>query len=279
MRPPISFILLLSVAVSLLGCQTTTGTALDKKSTQGAIAGALLGAAAGAAADGHKRGRGALIGAAVGGLAGGTIGHLLDRQAQEIDAIPDAEVSREPDKLFVAFPSDVLFDVGSSALQPGAFRRLDSLADSLLRHPETEVVVRGHTDSTGTRDGNLRLSEDRADAVRRYLVAQGVPGSRITAIGFGDAMPLASNQSAAGRQQNRRVEIEIRPSAALRDREDETSRRRDEDRYAPRPADDPYAPPRADDGYAPDPYAPDGRTDDRYDDRYDSRYDDPYEVR
>ncbi|MCP5066861.1 MAG: OmpA family protein [bacterium] len=164
-----SFWLALFLVVSLLalGCQTTTGTALDKKSTQGAIAGAVLGAAAGAAVDGHKRGRGALIGAAVGGLAGGLIGHTLDKQAQEIDAIPDAQVERREDRLFVAFPNDVLFDVGSHALHPGAYGRLDLLVDSLTRHSDTEVVVKGHTDSTGNRDANLALSEDRADAVRR----------------------------------------------------------------------------------------------------------------
>lgn len=261
----------LVASLPLLGCQTTTGTALDKKSTQGAIAGALLGAAAGAAADDHKRGRGALIGAAVGGLAGGLIGRTLDNQAQEIDAIPDAVTVREPDKLFVAFPNDVLFDVDSRALHPGAYRRLDMLAESILRHPDTEVVVRGHTDSSGNRDANLRLSEDRADAVRRYLVAGGVPSSRVTAIGFGDAMPLATNETAAGRQQNRRVEIEIRPSAAMRERDRNEREGTSDDPYtSDRPADDRY-----DEAY-------DDRYDDRGHDGYDrdrdgSRYGDPYE--
>ncbi len=252
---------LLVAAVPMAGCQTTTGTALDDKATQGAIAGALLGAAAGAAADGNKRGRGALIGAAVGGLAGGLIGRTLDKQAQEIDAIPDAEVEREPDRIFVAFPADVLFDVDSRALQPGAFGRLDRLADSLLRHPDTEAIIRGHTDSSGSRDYNLRLSEDRADAVRRYLIAEGIPRSRVKAIGFGDAMPLVSNDTAAGRQQNRRVEIEIRPTEAMRQRD------RDERRSYEQEAG------RDDD------YAPERRSVDRYEDSDQDRYDDPYEVR
>ncbi len=255
--------LLLALAgLPLAGCATNTGTAIDKKSTQGAIAGAILGAAAGAAADENKRGRGALIGAAVGGLAGGLIGATLDKQKEEMDAIPDATTTRQPDKLFVAFPNDVLFDVDSAALHSGSYRRLDMLADSILRHPDTEVIVRGHTDSSGTRDENLRLSEDRADAVRRYLIAQGgVPSSRVTAIGFGDAMPLASNETAAGRQQNRRVEIEIRPSAAMRERD------RLEQERASGGYDD-----RADDRY-------DDRYQDPSDDRYDrdgSRFDDPY---
>ena len=260
---------LLAVAFLSAACQTTTGTALDKKSTQGAIAGAILGAAAGAAIDDHKRGRGALIGAAVGGLTGGLIGRTLDQQAQEIDAIPDAQVERRDDRLLVAFPSDVLFDVGSRALHAGAYSRLNQVADSLLLHPDSEVVVKGHTDSTGTRDFNLRLSEDRADAVRSYLIAQGLSASRVRAIGFGDAMPVASNETQAGRQQNRRVELEIRPSGAIRDPQ----------RPSARPAADPYASdPPAGDRYDPyesgdepryDPYGPDD----------DFRYDDPYEVR
>ncbi|MAE93129.1 MAG: hypothetical protein CL910_00570 [Deltaproteobacteria bacterium] len=265
--------ILLIAVLPLSACQTTTGTALDKKSTQGAIAGAILGAAAGAAADDHKRGRGALIGAAVGGLAGGLIGHTLDRQAQEVDAIPDAAVERRDDRLFVAFPSDVLFDVDSRALHAGAYGRLNQLADSLVRHPGTEVVVKGHTDSTGGRDYNLRLSEDRADAVRRYLIAQGVPAARVQAIGLGDTMPVASNETQAGRQQNRRVEFEIRPSAEMR----EEHRLRAQGTGAPGadpyasdpPTDDRYDPYEAGDGPRYDPYGPDEG----------SRYDDPYEVR
>ncbi|MBW2242888.1 MAG: OmpA family protein [Deltaproteobacteria bacterium] len=269
---PVSFWLALLLALSLpvLACQTTTGTALDKKSTQGAIAGAVLGAAAGAAIDGHKRGRGAVIGAAVGGLAGGLIGHTLDRQAQEIDVIPDAQVERRDDRLFVAFPNDVMFDTGSHALYPGAYSRLDQLVDSLLRYPDTEVVVKGHTDSTGNRDSNLSLSEDRADAVRRYLIARGISPSRVTAIGFGDAMPLATNQTQAGRLRNRRVEIEIRPTRELRERD--RQQREAQESYTPAGDDryDPYessAP--TDAGSNGDPYEP-GDAD---------RYDDPYEVR
>lgn len=272
-NPSFQLSILLAVALPLTACQTTTGSALDRKSTQGAIAGAILGAAAGAAIDDHKRGRGALIGAAVGGLAGGLIGRNFDQQAQEIDAIPDAQVERRDDRIFVAFPSDVLFDVGSRALNAGAYSRLNRVADSLMRHPDTEVVVKGHTDSTGARDTNLRLSEDRADAVRGYLIAQGLPASRVQAIGFGDAMPVASNETQAGRQQNRRVELEIRPSGAMRDPqrlESERSARPAADPYSSDPpAGDRYDPYESDDEPRYDPYGPDDR----------SRYDDPYEVR
>lgn len=209
--------LLLMGAVAL-GCQTNTGTVLDNKTAQGAILGTLAGAAAGAAID-KKSGRGALIGAAVGGVAGGLIGNYMQKQAQEIDAIPDAEVQRRDEGLIVLFPGDLLFDTGSSALSAGAYQRLRSLADTLKRYPDTDIVVKGHTDSTGDESYNLRLSEERADNVRRYLVGEGVSAQRITAVGYGEAFPMASNATPAGRQQNRRVEIEIRPNDELRERQ------------------------------------------------------------
>jgi outer membrane protein OmpA-like peptidoglycan-associated protein len=205
--------------VAALGCQTNTGTVLDKKTTQGAILGTLAGAAAGAAVDSNKRGRGALIGAAVGGIAGGLIGNYLDKQAKELDAIPDADVQRREDSLLVMLPGDVLFDTNSSALAPGAYERLRSVAGSLQRYPDTNVVVKGHTDSSGTESYNLKLSEERAESVRKYLVAEGVSASRVTAIGFGEAYPLVSNDTPSGRQQNRRVELEIKPNDELRERD------------------------------------------------------------
>jgi outer membrane protein OmpA-like peptidoglycan-associated protein len=205
-------------AVAALGCQTNTGTVLDNKTAQGAIIGTLAGAAAGAALD-KKSGRGALIGAAVGGVAGGFIGNYMQKQAQEIDAIPDAEVERREEGLVVLFPGDLLFDTGSSALSAGAYQRMRSLADTLKRYPDTNIVVKGHTDSTGDESYNLRLSEERADNVRRYLVAEGVGAHRATAIGYGEAFPMTSNSTPAGRQQNRRVEIEIRANDELRERQ------------------------------------------------------------
>lgn len=199
------------------GCQTNTGTVLDNKTAQGAIFGTLAGAAAGAAIDDHS-GRGALIGAAVGGVSGGLIGNYLENQAQEIDAIPDANVLRREDSLLVQFPGDVFFDSGSTVMHAGAHTRLRSLAESLRSHPDTDVIIRGHTDSTGSESYNLRLSDARADAVRRVLISEGVASYRISGVGMGSSLPVASNATAAGRQQNRRVEIEIRPNATLRER-------------------------------------------------------------
>jgi outer membrane protein OmpA-like peptidoglycan-associated protein len=208
-----------AMLTSLAACATNTGTAADDRRVQGAVLGTLAGAAAGAAIDHDKRGRGALIGAAVGGLAGAGIGHYLEKQKQEIDQIPDADVQQQGEALMIAFPGDVLFDTGSSALAPGAFARLDQLADTLTRYPDTDVIVKGHTDAEGSEASNQSLSEQRADAVRRYLIGKGVSPSRINAIGFGESMPLVSNATLAGRQQNRRVEIELRPSQQLREQQ------------------------------------------------------------
>ena len=224
MMPSLPRLLARSLVLVLLGpglaaCATNTGTVLDDKRAQGAILGTLAGAAAGAAIDDHKRGRGALIGAAVGGLAGAGVGHYLEKQKQEIDQIPDANVQQQGEALMVSFPGDVLFDTGSSSLGPGAYGRLDQLADTLNRYPETEVVVKGHTDGEGSETMNQTLSERRADSVRRYLIGKGVSSSRITSVGFGESMPLVSNETAAGRQQNRRVEIEVRPGQQMREQQ------------------------------------------------------------
>lgn len=204
---------LLPVAFAVFaGCQTNTGTVLDKKATQGAVLGALAGAAAGAAIGGHEhRAGGALIGAATGALAGGLIGRYLDNQAKELDAIPGAEVQRREDSLLVNFQSTLLFDSGSSTLKPGAYDRLRPLARTLNNYPKSDVIVKGHTDSEGSDSFNQKLSEDRADRVREFLVSEAVAAPRITAIGFGETMPVATNDTPEGRQQNRRVEIEIRP--------------------------------------------------------------------
>jgi outer membrane protein OmpA-like peptidoglycan-associated protein len=207
----------LALLGSLAACATNTGTVADDKRVQGAVLGTLAGAATGAAIDHNKRGRGALIGAAVGGLAGTGVGWYLEKQKQEIDKIPDANVTQQGDALTVAFPGDLLFDSGSSSLSPGAYSRLDQLADTLNRYPEENVIVKGHTDSAGSETQNLSLSDQRADAVRRYLISKGVSSSRIEAVGLGESQPLVTNSTPEGRQQNRRVEIELRPNQQMRE--------------------------------------------------------------
>ncbi len=208
MRGPSALI----ASIAITGMISSGCAALDTKTKQGAVLGALGGALAGAAIGGKdNRGTGALIGAATGAVAGGLIGRYLDNQARELDAIPGAEVQRRDDSLLVNFSSQLLFDSGQNQLQPGAYDRLRTLATTLNNYPKSSVIIKGHTDSEGSTDYNQRLSEERADRVRSFLISEQVAPTRITAIGFGESMPVASNASSAGRQQNRRVEIEIRP--------------------------------------------------------------------
>jgi outer membrane protein OmpA-like peptidoglycan-associated protein len=203
---------LIILGLTVSGC-AETGTVLNNKTKQGAALGALGGALAGSliGGKGHRLG-GALIGGAAGALAGGLIGQYLDKQAQELDAIPGAQVQRRDDSLLVNFESQLLFDTGSSQLQPGAYDRLRSLARTLNNYPQSQVTVKGHTDSTGGERFNQKLSEERADRVRQFLVSEGVASSRVQSIGYGQSMPVASNATEAGRAQNRRVEVEIRPN-------------------------------------------------------------------
>jgi outer membrane protein OmpA-like peptidoglycan-associated protein len=192
----------------LLGCESLPGS----KAQQGAVIGGVAGAATGRAIGGHEHDTaGILVGGAVGALAGGLLGNYLDQQAEELDAIPDAQVEQQADRLLVTFAGDLLFDSGSSSLSGGAQQRLSQVAQTLKRYPETDVVVKGYTDAAGSETMNLRLSEDRANNVRNYLIGTGVAAHRITAIGFGEQFPVATNDTESGRQQNRRVELELVP--------------------------------------------------------------------
>ena len=219
------------IALTLAGCATKTQT--------GALVGSGVGAAVGAAA-GQAIGRdtsstllGAAIGAAVGGLTGGAIGRYMDNQEasmrQALANVEGASIQRDQevleqagrdstrksvDVLTVTFKSDYLFAVNSSTLLPGAYDELNRVANVLRQYPETTIQIAGHTDSTGSVDANQRLSERRAEAVKNALVGMGVNPSRLSMIGYGEGKPIASNNTEAGRQQNRRVEVRIIPQQA-----------------------------------------------------------------
>jgi len=200
------------VAALLSGCESMGGMSRTQKGTAlGAGTGAALGALIGKK-QGHT-GRGALIGGAVGALSGGLIGRYMDNQAKELEAV--AETKRTEEGVVVTMKDKILFDIDSAALKPGAQGSLRSIADVLAKYPKTEVTVAGHTDSTGKAAYNQTLSERRANAVRFYLVDQGIGAQRVTAIGFGADQPIASNMDEMGRSQNRRVELHIRPNEAL----------------------------------------------------------------
>jgi outer membrane protein OmpA-like peptidoglycan-associated protein len=198
-----------ATAVLLAGCSGAK---------KGAGIGGAIGAATGAVIghQGGKTGTGAVVGGAVGAAAGAIIGDYMAKQKKELEQVPGATVAQEGDELRVKFESAILFDTDSYAIKPSAKDNLQNMAGVLVKYPDTNLVVVGHTDATGTDDHNRKLSEQRAYAVKDYLVTYGVSSGRLAAQGMGESRPVASNDSADGRQQNRRVEIEIAANDALR---------------------------------------------------------------
>ncbi len=194
----------------LAGCTDPQTGELDRTRTglgTGALAGGLLGAAVSG-----DRTTGAIVGAGVGALAGGAIGRSLDQQARELRGTlgDDVIVRREGNEIILVMPQDILFAFDSADLRPDLTRDLQAVGASLQRYPDTIVIVTGHTDNVGAASYNQRLSERRAQSVASVLVNSGVSPRRIQTRGAGQTQPIASNQTDAGRAQNRRVEIVIR---------------------------------------------------------------------
>lgn len=216
MRKIALYLLVLAFSWTLTSCappQTKTGKGAVYGSAIGAAAGAIVGQAIGH--DTKATLEGAAIGAAIGGLSGAAIGRYMDQQEAALRAAMAgsnaATVSRIQNVLEVTYRGDVLFDFNSSVVKPGAYPEIDRLARILREYPDTKIRIEGHTDNIGSEEYNLRLSQRRAEAVRDLLVAKGVSPSRITAIGYGESRPKASNDTSYGRQLNRRVEIFIEP--------------------------------------------------------------------
>jgi len=196
------------LALSILGTSCNSLNKTQKGAAIGAGAGGTIGALIG-----HSAGNtalGAIIGGAVGGTAGALIGHKMDKQAAEIkQTVPGATVVRQGEGILVKFDSGILFDIDKTNLKAAAQTNLHNLAASLKNNPQTNITIIGHTDTTGTADHNMDLSIRRAQSVRSFLVADNVSSSRLTTMGKGSTEPIASNATAAGRTQNRRVEIVI----------------------------------------------------------------------
>jgi outer membrane protein OmpA-like peptidoglycan-associated protein len=173
--------------------------------------GAGIGAAAGAGAailTGKRELDEILAGAAIGAAVGGGVGFYMDRQEEKLARIPGTSVERVgKDSLLVRFDSDVLFKVDSAIVDPSGQTTLDRCVEVLTEFNKTAVLVQGHTDSTGSEAYNQQLSERRATAVQNYLIGRGVEPTRIAAIGYGEAHPVASNTTVDGRRWNRRVDI------------------------------------------------------------------------
>jgi outer membrane protein OmpA-like peptidoglycan-associated protein len=207
-------ILAVAVAASLSACATNDP---NYKMKTGAAVGAVVGAVIGHAVDNDKGGL--LTGAAVGAAAGAGVGHYMDKQQREMEAAladeqarHDLEVQRlEDETLKIEISNEVSFDFNSSSLKPTFMATLDKVVSVLERYPHTVIHVVGHTDSVGSDAYNMTLSQQRAAAVVNYFTSRGIAESRLVTLGRGESSPRATNDTEAGRQLNRRVEIYVKP--------------------------------------------------------------------
>ncbi|MCU0598124.1 MAG: OmpA family protein [Desulfobacterales bacterium] len=209
----VSTILMIVCFMGTLSCASWEGASKETKGTIiGTGAGAAVGAGLGAALGGNTKSTlaGAGIGALVGGIAGNRLGAYMDEQDQKLQAIAaqsDAmSYQRSQNVLTATFKSDLMFDLNSATIKPGAYADLDRVATVLRDYPDTRIQVAGHTDKTGSETYNQELSERRAMAVKSALIQRGVADYRIDTIGFGESMPISSEDAI-----NRRVEIRITP--------------------------------------------------------------------
>lgn len=193
------------------GCKSLSKT--QNGAIIGAAGGAAVGAGVGKAA--HNTALGAIIGAAVGGVTGGIIGKQMDKQAKEISQIPGAEVKRVGEGINVTFESGVLFGVDQSDLSPSAQTKIQNLAEVFKKYPDQYILIEGHTDSTGSAEHNMELSERRAKSVATYLETQNVSATRIKTAWYGETQPKYPNDTEANRSQNRRVEFAIYASEEM----------------------------------------------------------------
>lgn len=199
------------------GCQSWNHTA--KGGAIGAGAGAAVGGAIGAAVNHNAKSTivGALIGAAVGGAAGAAIGHYMDKQAAEIQKdVKGAKVERVGEGIRITFDSGILFDLNSYKLKEDARNNIKELARVLQKYNDTDILIEGHTDNTGTNEYNQKLSEQRANAVGDYAKTLGVSGTRMSISGYGETQPEQDNATESGRRANRRVEIAIMANKKLK---------------------------------------------------------------
>ena len=215
-------LLALAAAMTLAACVSTnpyTGERRASNTTRGAASGALIGAAIGAltnTSSGKQAAKNAMIGAGVGALAGGAVGVYMDRQAEELRrelAGAGVRVVKNPDhSITLIMPSNITFGVDEYSVRPEFYGALNSVGKVFGKYEKTYVAVAGHTDSTGPDSYNLRLSQDRANAVAAYLIENArLTPARFIVNGYGEAYPIADNATDYGRAQNRRVEIRIEP--------------------------------------------------------------------
>jgi outer membrane protein OmpA-like peptidoglycan-associated protein len=212
MKRAIVGILVVSLSLLSLSCSMN-------KTGQGAVIGAAGGAVVGGVI-GKIAGNtlvGAIAGAALGGAAGAYIGRQMDKQAAEMRRdLQGAKVERVGEGIKITFDSGLMFDVNKYDLRPASQENLAKLAAILNKYPDTNILVEGHTDSTGTREINMPLSENRAKAVAAYLEGLKVQAARFAVHGYGPDQPIGDNATAEGRQQNRRVDLAIMANEKLK---------------------------------------------------------------
>lgn len=218
MFKPSRLLLAASAAILLAGCASQNPydnqpPSSNKTATYGGL-GALAGAAAGALINHDNRGKGALIGAAIGGASGAGYGYYADKQEAALRQSMQGtgvEVQRQGDQIKLIMPGNITFATDSAEIVSNFYAPLNNLASSFKQFNQNSIEIVGFTDSTGSRQYNMDLSQRRAQSVATYLTAQGVDGSRLSTRGAGPDQPIASNATADGRAQNRRVEVNLRP--------------------------------------------------------------------
>lgn len=205
--------LFISTSLVMTSCEAVKNSNNQQKGTAiGAVAGAVLGGVLGNnIGNGKNSELGAVLGGVVGGVAGNVIGKKMDKQAKEIkETLPGAEVERVGEGIRVTMKENIVkFAFDSSNLTAAAKTNLDKLGQVLKNNPDTNINIYGFTDSKGTDEYNLGLSDRRAAAVKAYLAAIGVDSSRMITMGMGEKDPVATNDTDAGRAENRRVEFAI----------------------------------------------------------------------
>ncbi|HKN79079.1 MAG TPA: OmpA family protein [Lysobacter sp.] len=208
------------LAITISGCATYTGQTNapdDPNRTQrGALIGAAIGVAAGLLTgdDAVERRQHALVGAGLGAIAGGSVGAYQDRQEAELRrqmAGTGVDVVRKGDNITLNMPGNVTFDFDSASVKPQFMPVLDNVAQTLTQYDKTVIEVAGHTDNVGSDSYNQALSQRRANAVASYLGSRGIMQQRMITVGAGESRPIASNDTEAGRSENRRVEITLVP--------------------------------------------------------------------
>ncbi|MFO8146968.1 MAG: OmpA family protein [Bacteroidota bacterium] len=222
------YVAILFAATMLISCDATRNASNKQKGTViGAGSGAVIGGVIGNNTGDGNTALGAIIGGVVGGAAGAYIGNRMDKQAQKIEQeIPGAEVERVGEGINVTLDeqSGIYFDSEKFNINSKSQETLDKLAGIFKEYPDTNILVEGHTDSSGSDAYNLTLSKNRAQAVTNYLVTKGVPKNRFDTRWYGESQPKYDNTTAEGRAKNRRVELAIVANEDLKKEAEEAAK-------------------------------------------------------